>query len=86
MNELVEYLLEHYNPGGNAIKHVGVDQLLKKTGWTRSEIFRMAYEAREAQFLSLALKTGYSVSDMDPEGLELIGVWNEVYRKMGLKD
>lgn len=86
MNELVEYLLEHYNPGGNAINHVRLDDLLKETEWTRSEIFRMAYEAREAQFLSLALKTGYSVSDMDPEGLELIGVWNEVYRKMGLKD
>ena len=86
MNRLVEYLLEQHNPGGNAIKHVSADRLLEETEWTLNEIFSMALKAREEQYLSLSMKTGFRVCDMAPEGLELIGVWNEVYRKMGIKD
>ena len=83
MNRLVEYLKKHHNPGGNAINHIRVDDFIKDTEWTREEIYRMALEAREAGLVTMSLKTGYRVGDNDPEGLELIGLWNEVYRKMG---
>ena len=38
MNKLVEYLVEHYNPGGNAFKIVLVPELIEKTGFTVNEI------------------------------------------------
>ena len=85
MNKLVEYLEKHHNPGGNAIKHVRIGTLLEETEWTISEIFNMAYDARESQYLTLSMKTGHRVGDNDPEGLESIGVWNELYRKMRKK-
>ena len=47
MNPLVEYLLKHHNPGGNAIKHVRIDDFIDETEWTRKEIMDMALEARE---------------------------------------
>ena len=81
MNKLVEYLLEHHNPGGNAITHIRVDDLLKEIEWTREEVFLLALEASDAYILTLSMKTGYRVRDNNPEGLELIGVWNKVYRK-----
>ena len=84
MNRLVEYMEKHHNPGGNAIKHVWVDDLLKESGWTRNEIFSMALEARDSNLLTLAMKTGFLVRDMEPEELDIIGIWNEVYKKMGI--
>jgi hypothetical protein len=85
MNPLVEYLLKHHNPGGNAIQHVRIDDFIDETEWTRKEIMDMALEARENRLVTMTMKTGYRVRDMDPEGLDLIGLWNEVYRKMGSK-
>ncbi len=43
-------------------------------------------EAREDEYVTLSMKTGYRIGDMDPESLEIIGLWNEVYRKMGCKN
>ena len=83
MNELVEYLEEHHNPGGNAIKFTGVETILKETRWTREEIFQLALEARDDEFITLSMKTGYRVGDNDPVSLDLIGLWNNVYRTMG---
>ena len=81
MNELVEYLEKHHSSGGNALNHVRVDDLLKETEWTLNEIFTMALEAREAKIVSMSIKTGYRIRDNDPEGLDLIGIWNTVYGK-----
>lgn len=83
MNELVEYLNEYHNPGGNAIQHTRIETILEETKWTREEVFKMALEARENKYISLSLKTGYRDGDNDPESLDIIGLWNEVYRKMG---
>jgi hypothetical protein len=43
----------------------------------------MSLEANENKYVILPLKTGYRMGDMDSEGLDLIGIWNEVNRKMG---
>jgi hypothetical protein len=85
MNELVEYLEEHHNPGGNAIKHTRVETIIDETSWTREEVFKLALEARENEYVSLSLKNGFRVGDDDPESLEIIGLWNNVYRTMGIK-
>lgn len=84
MNKLVEYLSEHHNPGGNAIKHTSIETILSETHWTREEVFKLALEARENEFVTLSLKIGYRIGDNDPESLEIIGLWNNVYRTMGL--
>ena len=47
MNSLVEYLLKHHNPGGNAIQHVRIDDFLDETEWTRKEILDIALEAKD---------------------------------------
>ena len=83
MNRLVDYLNEHHNPGGNAIEFTRVETIIAETDWSRKEILDMALEGREAQYLTVNMKTGYQVGDFDPEGLDLIGLWNKVYRKMG---
>jgi hypothetical protein len=85
MNRLVEYLEKHHNPNGNAINHVRVDDLLPETEWTIAEVYEMSLEAREAGLVTMTMKTGYRVGDNDPEGLDLIGIWHEVYKKMGIK-
>lgn len=46
MNELVEYLREHHNPGGNAIEFTRVEGLIEETGWARKEIIDIALEGR----------------------------------------
>ena len=38
MNKLGEYLVEHYNPGGNAFKIVLVPELIEKSGFTVEEV------------------------------------------------
>ena len=83
MNPLVEYLQKHHDPGGNAIQHVRVDDFIGKTEWTRQEIMDMALEAREAKYVTICMKTGSRIGDHDPEGLDIIGLWNDVYRNMG---
>ncbi len=83
MNELVQYLEKHHNPGGNAIQHTRVDTLLEETKWTPVEIYSMALEARDEKYVTMTMKTGFRVGDNDPEGLEIIGLWNDVYRNMG---
>ena len=83
MNRFVEYLVQHHNPGGNDIQFTRVETIIEETEWTRKEILDMALEGREAEYLTLNMKTGYRVGDFDPEGLDLIGLWNKVYRKMG---
>lgn len=83
MNPLIEYLEEHHNPGGNAIQHVRVDDFIRETTWTRQEIMDMALEVRDEKYVTMTMKTGYRVGDNDPEGLDLIGLWNETYRNMG---
>jgi hypothetical protein len=86
MNKLVEFLEEHHNPGGNTIQHTWIDTNLNETDWTREKVFLLALEARENEYVTLSLKTGYRVGDNDPESLDLIGLWNEVYRKMGINE
>jgi hypothetical protein len=83
MNKLVEYLEEHHNPGGNAIQHTRVETILNETKWTREEIYLLALEARDDEYVTLSPKTGYRIGDMDPESLEIMGLWNMVYRNMG---
>jgi hypothetical protein len=83
MNELVEFLEEHYNPGGNAIQHTRVETILNETDWTKQEILDMALEACEERYVTVSMKTGCRVGNHDPEGLEIIGLWNMVYRNMG---
>ncbi len=58
MNPLVEYLQKHYDPGGNAIQYTRIDTILNETEWTREEVFLLALEARENEFVTLSLKLG----------------------------
>jgi hypothetical protein len=74
MNKLVEYLNVHHNPGGNAIQHTRVETILSETGWIREELFKLALEAREDEYVTLSPKTGYRIRDNDPESLEIIGL------------
>jgi hypothetical protein len=83
MNKLVEYLETHHNPGGNAIQHTWIDTILNETKWTREEVYLLALEARENEYVTLSPKTGYRIRDNDPESLEIIGLWNIVYHNMG---
>jgi hypothetical protein len=85
MNPLVEYLQKHHDPDGNAIQHTRVETIQSETDWTREEVFLLALEARENEYVTLSPKTGYRIRDMDPESLDLIGLWNNVYRTMGMK-
>ena len=48
------------------------------------EIYQMARLGRDERILNM--KTGYRIGDNDPESLEIIGLWNEVYPKMGTSD
>lgn len=85
MNQLIDYLLKHHNPDGNANQHVRIDDVIDETDWTRKEIMEMALEAREHKYVTMTMKTGYRIGEYDKEGLDLIGVWNEGYRKMRRK-
>ena len=48
MNRLVTFLEEHHGTPGTAFEFTRVEIIIKETGWTREEIFRMAQEARES--------------------------------------
>jgi hypothetical protein len=84
MNPLVEYLQKHHDPGGNAIQHTRVETILSETGWIREEVFKLALEARDDEYVTLSPKTGYRIRDNDTESLEIIGLLNNVYRTMGV--
>ena len=45
MNKLVDYLAEHYNPGGNAFKIALATELIERSGLTIEEVHLMALEA-----------------------------------------
>ena len=83
MNPLVEYLEENHNPGGNAVQHVRVSTLLDETMWTKEEIFEMAFDAKQENYVSITMKTGTRTGEYTPDGLEIIGYWNELYRRIG---
>jgi hypothetical protein len=53
MNPLIDYLEENHNPKGNAIQQVRVSMLLDETDWTREEIFELAFDAKQENYVSL---------------------------------
>jgi hypothetical protein len=51
MNALVDYLFEHYHPGGNACRTASVDKILEKTPFSREELHRLAVDAYNEGYL-----------------------------------
>ena len=88
MNRLVEHMEKHHDPMGNALQFVRVEVLIEETGWSREEIFTMTREANEADLLTVSYnsKGGRVGADMmEPENLDLVGIWNDVYKKLRVK-
>jgi hypothetical protein len=78
MNRLVEYLAEHYNPGGNAFKIAMALELLEKSGFTLEEVFTWAMEAYREKYVligRLRVKGNrWGVDQMIPEDLDSVTV------------
>jgi len=83
MNKLVEHMIKHHNPGGNAINHVKVEQIIQETGWTREEILELARDPEaEHQLAPTMLRRDRDWSrDPTPEDLFAAGIWSKIYWK-----
>ena len=53
MNKLVEYMVEHHHPGGNAYKVVSVSTILE-AGFSVEEIHEMAIQAYTEKHLMIS--------------------------------
>ena len=78
MNKLVEYLAQHYHPGGNSFRVVMVPELLEKSGYTIDEVFELAMEAYREKYLlfgRIRVKDGrWGVDQMKPEDLDTVTI------------
>jgi hypothetical protein len=78
MNRLVEYLAEHYDPGGNSFRIVMVPELLEKSGYTIEEVFDLAMEAYVEKYLlvgRIRVKGDrWGVDQMKPEDLDTVTI------------
>ena len=54
--------------------HGGVETILRETDWTREEVFKLAVEAREDEYVTLSQKTGYRIEIMTRRVLSLLGI------------
>jgi len=83
MNKLVEHMERKHAPLMTAYESVRVETVMKETGWTRREIFKMAMEAWCEGHLSVTMVTGqqrWTKDEYLPEDLSLIGVYSPVYK------
>ena len=78
MNKLVEYLAEHYDPGGNAFRIVLIPELLEKSGYTIEEVFDLAMEAYKEKYLlvgRICVKGNrWGLDQMIPEDLDTVAI------------
>jgi hypothetical protein len=81
MNPLVEYLTKHHNPGGNAIEHVFIEEIIDDTGWSKQQIFNWLMEGNKADLLTFTPTPESTIGEYTPDDIMLIGIWNELYRK-----
>ena len=89
MNKLVEHMEKHHAPLMKAYDCARVETLMKETGWSRVEIFKMAMEAWDAGLLSVTMVTGqqrWTREEYLPEDLSLIGTFSETYKKQYRKN
>lgn len=81
MNRLVEYLAEHYHPGGNAFRIVLVPELLEKSGFTVEEVFAWAMEAYKEKYVLIGRirvkGNRWGVDRMIPEDLDSVTITRE---------
>ena len=84
MNRLVEHMEKHHAPLMTAYESTRPETVMKETGWTREEIFKMAMEAWDAGHLTVTIVTGqqrWTRDELLPEDLSLIGVYSPVWKK-----
>jgi len=81
MNMLVEHMITHHHPGGNAINHVKVEQIMQETGWTREQTWKLARDPEaKHQLAPTILRRDRDWSrEETPEDLFAVGIWSKNY-------
>jgi len=78
MNKLLEYLSEHYHPGGSAVRFAKASEIMENTGFTVKEIHLMSMEAYREDMLVFArcrVKDGrWGIDRMIPGDIEFLAV------------
>ena len=88
MNRLVEHMETHHPPLIAAYECARVETVMKETGWSREEIFKMAMEAWGEGHLSVTIVSDqrWTRDEYLPEDLSLIGTFSKVWKKQYRKN